>query len=355
MNQKKLAALLLVFVGFRYFIYFSTLQKLSEGHLRITGTIGSEPTQYDRSQRISLSGYDIYLPLHPLLSLGDSVVVEGNSQEGTIKKGQLVSSKEPTNPLYLFRKKILTFYSSTLPQDSAELVAGAVLGSKQFLTTEFWNALTLTGTAHVVVASGMNVTIVSKFILDVLIFFLPRRKAVPLSVAFIWLYALLAGLGAPIIRAAIMGSLTFTAQEFGKLSDSLRIFFITCVAMILVKPEWLWDISFLLTCTATLSIMLLQKPIEQKLIKVPVFFRGDLTTSLAASIGVSPILWWNFGQFNILSPIINALVLWTIAPITIIGGIGGIIGLVFPILGKVLLYLVYPFSWWFTFVIGVFS
>src|SRR4029079_15475348 len=138
--------------------------------------------------------------------------------------------------------------------------------------------------------------------LDLLILFLPRRKAVPFAVGFIWVYAMLAGFGAPIVRAAIMGSLTFSAQELGKLSNTLRTFWITCTAMLLYNPEWLWDVSFLLTCTATLSIMLLQKPIEEKLHRVPTIVRGDLTTSLAASIGVSPILWWNFGQFNILSP-----------------------------------------------------
>ncbi len=343
-----------IFAG-RYLFYFSSIKKLPDGHLKITGTIKEEPSVFDKSQQVRVEGYKIYLPLHPSITLGDKVIIEGEAQEGILKKGKLVSLEESRNPLYSFRKQLLSFYSSVLPTDMAALVAGCVIGSKQLLTSDFWDKLTATGTAHVVVASGMNVTIVTKFILDLLILFLPRRKAIPFALGGVWLYAALAGFGAPIIRATIMGSLTFGAQELGKLSSALRVFFITLLGMILWKPEWLWDISFLLTCTATLSIMLLQKPIERKLKRVPEILRNDFTTSLAASAGVTPILWWNFGQFNLLSPFINALVLWTIAPITLVGGVAGIVGVMVMPLGKIMLYLIYPLTWWFINVINVFS
>jgi len=355
MNRYLIWIIILLVVILRYISYFSSSHQLQNGRLRISGTVKEEPGVFDNAQQLKLQGYKIYVPLHPSVSYGDKVIVEGEAIDGVIKKGTLVSLEETANPLYSFRKRLLQFYSSTLPTNMAALVAGCVIGSKQLLTSEFWDKLTATGTAHVVVASGMNVTIISKFILDLLVLFLPRRKAIPFTFLFVWLYAALAGFGAPIIRASVMGSLTFTAQEVGRIGSALRAFVITSVGMLLFKPEWLWDISFLLTCTATLSILLLQKPIDAKLKRVPEILRNDFTTSLAASVGVSPILWWNFGQFNILSPLINALVLWTIAPITIIGGIGGIVGLVIPVLGKGLLYLIYPFAWWFTTVIGFFS
>jgi competence protein ComEC len=353
--QRKFIAIILLLLSLRYAFFFWTNQKLPDGHLRVNGEISSEPTLFDTSQKITVHKFDMYIPRHPSLSLGDTVIVEGEAKDGSIKRGTLISYVPSSSPLYLFRKKMLDFYASVLPENIAELVAGAVLGSKALLTSSFWNSLTQTGTAHVVVASGMNVAIISKFILDVLIHFLPRKKALAFTFICVWLYALIAGFGPPIVRAAIMGSLSFTAQEFGKLSNTLRTFWITCTVMLLYNPEWLWDISFLLTCTATLSIMILQKPIEEKFKKVPAIIRGDLTTSLAASVGVSPILWWNFGQFNLLSPIINAMVLWTIAPLTILGSIAGILGVAFLALGKLLLYLIYPFAWWFTTVVALFS
>ncbi len=89
--------------------------------------------------------------------------------------------------------------------------------------------------------------------------------------------------------------------------------------------------------------------------KIPVILREGLSTSLAAQIGVAPILLVTFGQFNLLSPLINALVLWTIAPITIIGAIGGLIGVFVPGLGRMILYLTFPLSAWFVYIVNIFN
>ena len=88
---------------------------------------------------------------------------------------------------------------------------------------------------------------------------------------------------------------------------------------------------------------------------VPTFFREGLSTSLAAQIGVAPILFYTFGQLNLLSPIINALILWTIAPISLIGMLGGLIGIIFEPLGKLILILVYPLTAWFIYMIELFG
>ena len=61
-----------------------------------------------------------------------------------------------------------------------------------------------------------------------------------------------------------------------------------------------------------------------------------------------------FGQFNILSPIINALILWTIPYIMVLGALGGIIGLIVPVLGRLILFVSFPFLSWFTNILEIF-
>lgn len=61
---------------------------------------------------------------------------------------------------------------------------------------------------------------------------------------------------------------------------------------------------------------------------VPSIFMESLSTSFAAQIGVAPILFITFGQFNPLSPIINALVLWITPAITVISEVVGIISII---------------------------
>ena len=229
------------------------------------------------------------------------------------------------------------------------------MGSKAGLPASFWEALKKTGTAHVVVASGMNVTLVTSFLIGILIIFLPRRKAIPLALVGVWSYSLLSGFDAPIVRAAIMGSIVFTAQAFGRLQTASRALFLSAALMLIIKPDWITDIGFILSFVATGSLMLFERKIASLIHFVPGIFREGLSTSLAAQIGVAPILYATFGQFSLLSPIINALVLWTIAPITIIGGIGGVLGLISVTIGKMIIFLAYPLTTWFIWIVGVFG
>ena len=185
--------------------------------------------------------------------------------------------------------------------------------------------------------------------MSVIILFLPRRKAVILTITSIWLYAFISGLEAPIIRATVMATVVLGAQALGKLAFSWRVLVLTAYIMLVYRPIWITDIGFILTFVATVSLMLFQKRLELIFDYLPKVFKESLSTSLAAQIGVAPILFVTFGQFNILSPVINALVLWTIPPIMIIGALAGILGV------KYFLYLVYPLTWWFINITNLFS
>ena len=245
----------------------------------------------------------------------------------------------------------MDFYQRSLPSTHSALVAGVTIGSKASIPTEFWEKLKMSGTVHVVVASGMNVTLVAGFLMGILIFFIPRRRAIPLALIGIWSYAILSGFDAPIIRAAVMGSIAFTAQEIGRLYLAWRALVLSALAMLFIKPEWIIDLGFILSFVATASLMLFEARIRKFLRRVPSIIRQDLSTTLAAQIGVAPILFASFGQFNILSPLVNALILWTIPPITIIGMIGGMLGLIFEPAGRLVLLLSYPMTSWFIFVV----
>src|SRR3990172_10918852 len=125
--------------------------------------------------------------------------------------------------------------------------------------------------------------------------------------------------------------------------------------MLIFRPDWVTDLGFILSFTATASLMLFERRVYKRVSFIPKVIRENFSTSFAAQIGVAPILWATFGQFNLLSPLINALVLWTIVPMTIIGMIGGLVGLFVPIVGRMILFVTYPLTSWFVFVIGFFG
>ena len=336
--------------------YFSTRPVYQEGDIvRITATVFTDPISYPGSQGVKIAGLTVYLPAYPEVSYGDRVVVEGKVNGRKLDSAKLISVSGNQSFGSLTRKRIIAFYQKVLPQPMSGLTAGITLGSKGALTSDFWNKVKLTGVAHVVVASGTNVTFVASFLMGVMTFLLPRRKAILFVILGIILYLFLSGFDAPLVRAAVMALLAFWAAETGRLVAAWRILFLAAASMLVIQPDWAGDIGFLLSFVSTASIMLFEKRIAMGLKFVPEVLKEGLTTSFAAQIGVAPILFVTFGQFNIWSPFINALVLWTIPYIMILGSIGGIAGLVFPFLEKIMLWLSYPLTWWFVKMVYLFG
>lgn len=351
------AILLALAIGIIAVRYQTTQIKLVAGqHVQLSGRVTSEPTRYSTRQSVTLHGVQFYLDLYPEVGYGDRIVVEGIvDEEGELSSAKLIEVAQSKPVIYKLRDRVVRFFQHSLPQPHAALVAGMVLGSKSGLPQSFWEELKTTGTAHVVVASGMNVTLVAGFVMAFLLGVMPRKKAIVFALAAIWIYALISGFDAPIVRSAIMGSIAFSAQALGRLTNAFRNLVLSAVVMLLIRPAWVTDLGFILSFVATLSILVFDPKLKPRLAKVPAVIRDDLTTTLAAQIGVAPILYIVFGQFNIFSPLINALVLWTIPPITILGMVAALVSLVWPALASLVLYLVFPLTSLFVWVVGVFG
>ena len=336
--------------------YFTSRPVYRNGdRVRITTVVYSDPTKYPGSQYLRLAGLKTYLPLSPEIYYGDKVIVEGVVDGDGLNDPKLISVNENSAPLSAVRKSIISFYNLSLPEPESGLLAGIVLGSRSSLSQDFYNKTKLTGVAHIVVASGTNVTFVVSFLTSVLFIFLPRRKAIPFVILGIILYLFISGFDAPLIRAAIMSSALFISQETGRLVNGWRVFFLSAGFMLVYNPEWAVNVGFLLSFASTGAIMLLSRRVNILIKKVPEFLREDLATTLSAQVGTTPILFVIFRQFNILSTLVNLLVLWTVPILMVIGVVGGIIGVLIPTLGKVVVLLAYPMLWWFVRVVEIFG
>ena len=345
--------LLILLIVFRY---FTTRPIYHSGDkVRITANVLSDPIKYSTSQGIKLAGLKIYLPLFPEVSYGDKIVVEGVTNKDKLDNPKLIKILDGKTLLSGFRNKVINFYQQELPAKEAGLLGGVVLGSKNSLPQDFYNATKKIGVAHIVVASGTNVTFVVSFLMGIATLVFSRRKAIVFVILGIISYLFLSGFDAPLVRAAVMAGLAFLAQETGRLINAWRVLALTAALMLIYNPEWIADIGFILSFASAASIMLCQKRFENWLKKVPEILKQDLSITLAAQIGVAPILFVTFGQFNIWSPIVNILVLWTVPGIMILGAVGGVTGLVVPELGRIMLYLAYPMLWWFVRVVSIFS
>jgi len=244
--------------------------------------------------------------------------------------------------LFNIRGRLEMVVNQLLPEPQSSLLNGILLGAKKEMPQNFWQNLRETGTLHIVVASGYNITVVAGVLISVLTLVVSRKKALAFALLGIVLYTLMVGAELPAVRAAIMAGLAFTAQALGRLEDALIALILAAALMLLISPLILFDIGFQLSFAATAGILFLAPILKEKggIFNLPIF-GNDLMTTLSAQIGVMPIILTNFGTISFLSPLINALVLPVVPLIMNLGAITVFLGLFLRPLGQILSWFVW--------------
>lgn len=239
----------------------------------------------------------------------------------------------------------------------ASLMNGILLGRPLFVTDTFYNQLKEVGLIHIVVLSGMNITMLSAIVLTALIPILGRTIATGITIVIIIVFIGFVGAEAPVVRAGIMGVLALIAILFGRKTLTLWLLFLSAGIMLLVNPSWLTSISFQLSFGATLGIILFgtaenqQNDNSGKVSTFIRYFHEELRVSLAAQVFTLPMIFWYFRQISIVAPLTNIAVAWTITPVMIIGMVSIAVGTISEQAGFILSWLAIPLLSWIVFVV----
>lgn len=364
---------LLMLMALRFIHFYSNKPHYRAGQeVILTKTLLTEPQVAGKIQKFYINGIQIILPHFPEYHYGDQLTISGRLEERVIisqsRKNSILMlyfPKAEKNPpsgglalTQVIRQKIVTVFEKSLPPTQSSLLLGIVFGFRETLDRELVQNLRMSGTLHVVAASGMNVTMVAGFISMLFGSFLRRQIALSFSIGAIIFYALLAGFEPSITRATIMGGISFLALILGRQNWALFSLFMTGTLMLLLNPGNILDIGFQLSFLATLGLVTIKPLLDsQPLLKRINKFQigNDLTTTLAAQAATLPIILANFGSWSPLSIIANTLILWTIAPLMALGGISAILSLLVPLLAKIILISTLPLLWVFEQVVGIFA
>jgi competence protein ComEC len=315
--------LLLTLIWFGLFLlrFFSSQQTgIKLGHLigkpiSLSGRISSEVILQGISQKFRMNQIDIVAGSDVIYEYSQKVEISGTLQRKVINRWynrfsliyphiKIINGYNKNAIRYWlirFRQAIQTVYNRILPEPEASLMAGIVLGVKTSLPQEFYMALQKTGTMHIVVASGFNVTIIMGSLIAWLAGPLRRRWAVLAGIILVWLYALMAGFGPAIVRAAIMGSAAYLGQLLGRQSVAWRLLLLSAMVMLLVSPLLIFDIGFQLSFLATSGLILISP-------YLPAWLPQGTRETLSAQIMVWPILLVNFGQVSLIGILVNSVI-----------------------------------------------
>ena len=305
--------------------------------IKVIGRISSEPLLQGMSQRFNIGRVQVVTELYPKYEYGQKVAVVGILQRRVINRWlNQFSLMYPTikvieaDNVNLIRYQVIRFrqgieavFNQNLPEPEASLLAGIVLGVKRGLSSDFYEALRKTGTMHIVVASGYNVTIIIGTVVLYLAGYLRRRTAILLGILAVGIYAVMAGLQPAIVRAAIMGSLAYFGQLLGKQAGGLRLLMLAALLMLVMEPLLIFDLGFQLSVGATSGLLLLGERMDKIFGRVPLVGKA-MGETVSAQIMVTPILLLAFGKMNVFSILINSLILWLVPFIMLWGVILGV-------------------------------
>ncbi len=224
--------------------------------------------------------------------------------------------------------------NSYLPEPHGSLLNGIIFGISLKTTKAFYNELKVVGLLHIVVLSGMNITILAAIVESITSSF-SKRLSILITILTVILFILFVGPEAPVIRAGVMGILTLVAILFGRRNIALYGLLLSLVFIALFFPDWIDSVSLKLSYGATLGIIFFGTTMS----KNPVW--KDFKTTLAAQVFTVPIIFFYFKQVSLIAPLSNLLVSPIIPPLMIFGFLTAILGRINYFLGLLPAYICY--------------
>lgn len=259
--------------------------------------------------------------------------------------------------LFGAREKFEDNLKAILPEPHASLANGILLGKEGVMDQNLLEAFRRTGTIHILVLSGYNITIVAIFLLAFL-GFLPEAFAWSGAVLGILAFTLMTGAEPAAVRASIMAIIGLFALKAGRLKITALMLLWAAVLMTFWNPMYLrFDRGFQLSFLATLGLILLASRFQKILWFLPNFLsiRESASASLSAQLFVLPLLisWGN--SISIFSPLVNVLVVGVVPAIMFFSFLGGVAAFLSQYLGAALAAVSYIFISYQIYIVEFFS
>ncbi|WP_445149971.1 ComEC/Rec2 family competence protein [Baekduia sp. Peel2402] len=232
-----------------------------------------------------------------------------------------------------------------LPATEAALLRGMVLGDDAALPADVADTFTAVGLSHLTAASGQNVALLAALVLALGIATGAGVRARWLAtLALIVVYVPLAGGGASIQRAGIMGAATIGAALAGRPASRWHALLLAAVATLALDPRAAADAGWQLSFAAVTGIALLAAPLRERLVarRLPGAIAEAAAVTLAATLATAPLVALHFDRATLATLPANLLAAPAVAPVMWLGFAAAALGQVAPSLAAPLVALTGP-------------
>lgn len=215
----------------------------------------------------------------------------------------------------VFRDRLLRRYTDMgFSGQSYAVLAAMTLGDKSSLSDRLKEDYSVSGASHILALSGLHLGIIYAILS---LIFLRRRWQIASQVLIllaIWTYVFIVGMSASVVRSAVMITVYSFVSLLNRNKMSLNTLAVAAVVILIVNPLYLYDVGFQMSFAAVFFIILFYRPVLNLMpgcvMGIPVIRQiwQMMSVSLAAQIGVAPLIAFYFGRFSCYFLLTNIIV-----------------------------------------------
>ncbi len=233
---------------------------------------------------------------------------------------------------------------AAFPVETAAFLRAVTLGDKSGLSNSVTTAFNRTGLSHLLVVSGLHVSMLLWGLTRLL--HRHKRWIAPVSIPVLILFVLLVGCTPSAIRAAAMSALILIAPLAGRENDPLTSLCSALLLLLMQNPYAAAGVGLQLSFASVAGILLVSSPLNAWLevhacSKAPgrrgrLFNRllnwlwSNLSVTLGAMLFTTPLIAVWFGSTSLVSPLANLLLLWAGKYIFLGGLLTGLVAILVP-------------------------
>jgi competence protein ComEC len=222
------------------------------------------------------------------------------------------------------------------PEREAGLLLGLVLGDDSRLDPGLARDFQSAGLGHLLVVSGENVAMVLAPVMGLAVVLgLTRWPRFVLGMATVWAFVALTGAEPSVMRAGVMATLVLVGVLVGRPRSTGSILAAAVLVLIVLDPGLVWSIGFQLSVAATGGMVALASPLAERLRFLPRALALAAGATLAAQLGVTPVLLFQFHAVPGVTVPANLAAFPAVSPALLLGMAAAGLGLVWLPLGKV--------------------
>lgn len=224
-----------------------------------------------RSGRYEIRGVIESLPRATAASDGFTDYLANLGIRHRITRGQLVSESAPPGRFAAFCTAAQDRLEAILRQGLdahpgvRSIYLAMLLGEKAVLSADQQSAFMRSGTFHIFSISGLHVGVIATALHALFqILRVPRRPAVFVTLATLWLYVQVTGAGTPALRAFLMIAFILFTRVFRLPGNSLAALTASALFTLLLDPLQLFSTGFQMSYSVVATLILMGAPLAER-------------------------------------------------------------------------------------------